>query len=110
MYNERQQHIVTTELTEYQDEKQMKKIGILGGLGPESTVDYYKEIISAFNSKYTSMAYPDILVYSANINELMTFVGNDDWQGLSKWLLGKIDSLKQAGANFVAIALSLIHI
>ena len=110
MYNERQQHIVTTELTEYQDEKQMKKIGILGGLGPESTVDYYKEIISAFNSKYTSMAYPDILVYSANINELMTFVGNDDWQGLSKWLLEKIDSLKQAGANFVAIASNTPHI
>ncbi len=105
-----QQHIVTAELTEYQDGKQMKKIGILGGLGPESTVDYYKEIIGAFNSKYTSLAYPDILVYSANINELMTFVGNDDWQGLSKWLLEKIDSLKQAGADFVAIASNTPHI
>ena len=70
----------------------MKKIGILGGLGPESTVDYYKEIIGAFNSKYTHLAYPDILVYSANINELMTFVGDENWQGLSKWLLEKIDS------------------
>jgi aspartate racemase len=88
----------------------MKKIGILGGLGPESTIDYYKEIIGAFNSKYTSLAYPDILVYSANINELMTFVGDENWQGLSKWLLEKIDSLKQAGADFVAIASNTPHI
>lgn len=88
----------------------MKKIGILGGLGPESTVDYYKEIIGAFNSKYTHLAYPDILVYSANINELMTFVGDENWQGLSKWLLEKIDSLKLAGADFVAIASNTPHI
>ena len=88
----------------------MKKIGILGGLGPESTVDYYKKIIGAFNSEYTSMAYPDILVYSANINELKTFVDDENWQGLSKWLLEKIDSLKQAGADFVAIASNTPHI
>jgi aspartate racemase len=88
----------------------MKKIGILGGLGPESTVDYYKEIIGAFNSKYTHLAYPDILVYSANINELMTFVDDENWQGLSRWLLERIDSLKQAGADFVAIASNTPHI
>ncbi len=80
------------------------------GLGPESTVDYYKEIIRAFNTKYTDLAYPNILVYSANINELMTFVGDENWQGLSKWLLEKIDSLKQAGADFVAIASNTPHI
>jgi len=42
----------------------MRKIGILGGLGPESTVDYYKEIIAAFNHQYRDLAYPDITVYN----------------------------------------------
>jgi aspartate/glutamate racemase len=27
----------------------MKRIGIVGGIGPESTVDYYKLIIGAFH-------------------------------------------------------------
>ena len=40
----------------------MKTIGILGGLGPESTSDYYREIISAFNTKYTELAYPEIII------------------------------------------------
>lgn len=97
-------------MTEILDEVQMKKIGILGGLGPESTVDYYKEIIAAFNTKYTELAYPDILVYSANINELMNFVGSESWPELSTWLLDKITSLKQAGAEFVAIASNTPHI
>lgn len=88
----------------------MKRIGILGGMGPESTVDYYKEIIAAFNTKYSEYAYPEILVYSANIHELMKFVGNKDWEDLSAWLLKKIHSLKLAGAEFVAIASNTPHI
>jgi 2-iminoacetate synthase ThiH len=46
---------------------EMKRIGIVGGLGPESTGEYYKEIISAFNTKYSGLAYPEIILYSANI-------------------------------------------
>lgn len=88
----------------------MKNIGILGGLGPESTVDYYKEIIAAFNKKYSEYAYPEILIYSANIHKLMKFVGDDNWTGLSAWLLEKINSLKLAGAEFVAIASNTPHI
>lgn len=88
----------------------MKTIGIIGGLGPESTVDYYKEIITAFNTKYSQYAYPEILIYSANVHELMKFVENTDWAGLSEWLLKKINSLKLAGADFLSIASNTPHI
>ena len=88
----------------------MKKIGIIGGLGPESTVDYYKEIIKAFNTDYTEMAYPEIIVYSANLNDFMAFVSKEDWDGLSEWLLGKISCLHKAGAEFAAIASNTPHV
>lgn len=88
----------------------MKKIGLIGGLGPESTVDYYKEIISVFNTKYTELAYPEIIVYSANINELMKYVKSSDWPGLSEWLLERILSLHRAGAEYAAIASNTPHI
>ena len=88
----------------------MKNIGILGGMGPESTVDYYKEIITSFNTEYSEYAYPEIIVYSANIHELMKFVDDNNWSGLSAWLLTKINFLKLAGAEFVAIASNTPHI
>ncbi len=88
----------------------MKTIGLIGGLGPESTVDYYKEIISVFNSEYADLAYPEIIVYSANINELMQFVEAKNWPELSKWLLKKIFSIHRAGAEFAAIASNTPHI
>lgn len=88
----------------------MKTIGIIGGLGPESTVDYYKEIIDTFNTKYAELAYPEIIVYSTNLNKLMEFVKAERWQELSEWLLEKIFSLHRAGAEFAAIASNTPHI
>ena len=88
----------------------MKTIGIIGGIGPESTVDYYKEIISAFQAWYSDFAYPEIIVYSVNMNELMKFVEATNWAGLSEWLLEKIVSLHRAGAEFAAIASNTPHI
>lgn len=88
----------------------MKTIGIIGGLGPESTVDYYKEIIAAFNTKYVEMAYPEIIIYSANLNELMKFVETKNWPRLSEWLLEKISSIQRAGAEFAVIASNTPHI
>jgi len=88
----------------------MKTIGIIGGLGPESTVDYYKEIIAAFNAKYDEMAYPEVIIYSVNIDEFMRFVETKNWPGLSEWLLEKISSIHQAGAQFAVIASNTPHI
>ncbi len=88
----------------------MKNIGILGGLGPESTVDYYKEIIAAFNHQYRDLAYPDIIVYSANINAFMKLVEREDWLAMTEWLLDKIEILHRAGADFAAIASNTPHV
>jgi len=88
----------------------MKKIGILGGIGPESTVDYYKSIISAFNTRYPQLAYPEIILYSANLNALMAILDAQNWTGLCEWLLEKIEAIQRAGAEFVAIASNTPHI
>ncbi|MCL7488388.1 MAG: aspartate/glutamate racemase family protein [Desulfobulbaceae bacterium] len=88
----------------------MKIIGIIGGIGPESTGDYYKAIISAFNSRYAELAYPEIIVYSVNLNELLRFVEAKRWPALADWLLEKIFALHRAGAQFAAVASNTPHI
>ncbi len=47
----------------------MKKIGIIGGLGPEATIDYYKELINAFKNESGDLNYPEIIIYSVNMSE-----------------------------------------
>lgn len=36
----------------------MKKVGIIGGLGPVSTLDYYSDIINGVRSKIKEDIYP----------------------------------------------------
>lgn len=88
----------------------MRKIGILGGLGPESTLDYYKTIIGTFNRQHRELAYPEIIVYSANLNAFMQMVTDKDWPALVEWLLERIRILHNGGADFVAMASNTPHI
>ncbi len=87
----------------------MKRIGIVGGIGPESTVDYYKLIIGAFHEKQTDLGYPEIIIYSANLSNLMRILEAKDWENLTDWLLEKVIALHKAGAEFAVIGSNTPH-
>lgn len=88
----------------------MKKIGLIGGIGPESTLDYYKGIIGAFRELNGGTDYPDILVYSANLSELLALVEAKAWQKLADWLLARVEALHRAGAQFAVIGSNTPHV
>jgi aspartate racemase len=88
----------------------MKKIGIIGGIGPESTLDYYRGIIDAFRVRIGGMNYPDIIVYSADLTELLEILESKAPDRLVDWLLERIKALHRAGAEFAAIASNTPHV
>lgn len=88
----------------------MKRIGIIGGIGPESTVDYYKRIVGAFHKKNAEQGYPEIIIYSANLSSLMRILAVSDWENLTDWLLEKVGALHKAGAEFAVIGSNTPHI
>jgi aspartate racemase len=88
----------------------MKKIGLIGGLGPEATVDYYKEIINSFKVAGSSLNYPEIILYSVNMSEFIGLMHQKDYEKAAVMLLKKIDALKQAGADFAAISANTPHL
>jgi aspartate racemase len=88
----------------------MKRIGLIGGLGPESTVDYYKRIIDAFKGEGASFNYPEILINSVNLSEFMELLDGRRWAEMAEWLLGKLKALHAAGAEFAAICSNTPHV
>ena len=88
----------------------MKKIGIIGGLGPEATIDYYKRITAHFHERNQSLSAPEIIIYSVDITELFGYVGEQRWDELAGWITEKLSALKQAGAEFAAISANTPHI
>jgi len=87
----------------------MKQIGIIGGIGPESTVDYYKSIIAACRVGQ-GLATPEIIIYSINLEEVLSLVGQGEWDKLIHLLGSKIRALHSAGADFAAISSNTPHI
>lgn len=87
----------------------MKKIGIIGGLGPEATVDYYKEIINAFKSDSSDLNYPEIIVYSVNMSEFIGLMRLKKYDLATIYLSERIGSLEQAGAEFAVLSANTPH-
>jgi aspartate racemase len=88
----------------------MKKIGIIGGIGPESTLDYYRGIIDAFRGLNNGASYPEIIIYSGDLGELLEIVEAKAMDKLAGWLLTRIEALQRSGADFAAIASNTPHV
>lgn len=88
----------------------MKKIGLLGGLGPEATIDYYKQILHAFQEGNTDLNYPEMIIYSVNMSEFIGMMKKKDYPAAVDYLLEKIHSIHQAGADFAVLTANTPHL
>lgn len=84
----------------------MKKIGIVGGLGPEATIDYYRTVINEYRKASKGNA-PEIIIYNLNFNDFPKLDHRDE---IIDWLAGAIKALHQAGADFAVISANTPHI
>lgn len=87
----------------------MKRIGIVGGLGPEATVDYYKEIINAFKNGNGDLNYPEIIIYSVNMAHFIGLMREKKYEQATAYISEKIEGLKQAGADFAVLSANTPH-
>lgn len=86
----------------------MKKIGIVGGLGPEPTIEYYRIITSHFRG--SSEGYPRIIIYSLDVDELCRLFEAEKLNEVTGVLLEGVDALLKGGADFGLIAANTPHI
>ena len=88
----------------------MKTLGIIGGLGPESTVDYYQRIIALFRERTGDRHYPEFVIVSVDLRKGLDFMESNDLSGMADYLLQAIGTLARAGANFGLISANTPHI
>ncbi len=76
----------------------MKLIGIVGGIGPESTIDYYRLFISTYRERRPDGGYPPVLINSIDLAKVLKLVTSNDLAGLAAYMLEEIRRLARAGA------------
>ena len=57
----------------------MKKLGLVGGIGPESTIDYYRGIIAGYRQRLAQDTYPQMVIDSLNLKEMYTLSSTQQW-------------------------------
>jgi aspartate racemase len=88
----------------------MKSLGIIGGLGPESTIDYYERIIALYRERTDDGSYPRFIIISVDLKKGLDFMEAGDLAGMAAYLLEGIGKLADAGADFALISANTPHI
>jgi aspartate racemase len=88
----------------------MKTLGIIGGLGPESTIDYYGRIIALYRKRTGDGSYPQFIMNSINLKKGLDFIEANNLTGMADYLVEEIGKLARAGATFGLISANTPHI
>ena len=88
----------------------MKKIGLIGGTGPESTLVYYKELNTRINNKLGGIGFPEIAIESLNLHKALDFVAKKEYDELTDYIGKKIQNLENGGADIIALTAATMHV
>jgi len=88
----------------------MKTLGIIGGLGPESTIDYYGRIVALYRERRRDGSYPQFIVNSIDMKKGLDFMDANNLAGMADYLVDEIGKLARAGATFGLISANTPHI
>lgn len=87
----------------------MKKIGILGGMSPESTTLYYEHITRTYTARHGDYGYPEVLIYSVSFQKYVDWQRNGQWREAARDMAASFERLRAAGADFGLIATNTMH-
>ena len=87
-----------------------KRIGILGGISPESTVEYYRYITRNYTQRFGDYGYPEIIIYSVSFQPYVDWPNEERWDRVAEGLSQAARSLQAAGADFILIATNTMHL
>ena len=87
-----------------------KRIGILGGMSPESTIEYYRYITHTYTERFGDYGYPEILIYSVSFQPYVDWPKQDRWDLVAKGLSHAAQKLAAVGAEVILIATNTMHL
>jgi aspartate racemase len=88
----------------------MQTAGMIGGLGPESTVDYYRTIIGRYRARKPDGGYPHVIINSLDVNKGIAMLDAGRLGDLADYLVAGVELLVHAGADFGFIAANTPHL
>src|SRR5207245_11148201 len=81
-------------------ESSMKILGMIGGTGPESTVEYYRRLIATYHARVSESGAPPIIINSVDNENLVKWFTAGELARVIDFLAAEIERLAGGGAGF----------
>ncbi len=88
----------------------MKTLGIVGGIAPQSTIEYYRLIVDSYRARKPDGSYPPVLINSIDMTKMLALIGANQMTEVTDYLAGEVNKLARAGADFGLLASNTPHI
>lgn len=88
----------------------MKKLGLVGGTAPESTLVYYREMNRMVHERTNGKDFPELSIESVNLYRALGYCQKQQYAELTAYLLQAIRNLADGGAEFAALSANTMHI
>lgn len=88
----------------------MKIAGLVGGIAPESTVAYYRQLIARYRARTGDGSYPPLVINSIDLTRMIGLIGAGRLDEVTDYLAGEVERLARAGASFGAFASNTPHV
>jgi aspartate racemase len=87
----------------------MKTIGILGGMSPESTAEYYRIINEAVRERLGGSHSAEMVIYSVDFQEYADLMQAGEWEQVKELLIAGAQRLEFAGVDLLLLATNTKH-
>jgi len=88
----------------------MKTVGIVGGIAPDSTIEYYRQIIAQYRAQSSAGDYPSVIINSINLRRMIDMITANELAAVTEYVLEAIEKLARAGADFALMASNTPHL
>ena len=83
--------------------------GIVGGTGPESTIDYYRSLGATWRRRRPDGTHPRVIVDSVDGGTVIRLLGEGEYEAVGRVFGAAIEALAAAGCGAALIASNLGH-
>lgn len=87
----------------------MKTLGLIGGTGPESTIDYYRLLTAQYREKADG-ASPPVIINSVDLKRMIGWMNAGELDKVIDYLAEEFEKLERAGVDFAALTANTPHI
>jgi aspartate racemase len=87
----------------------MKTLGLIGGTGPESTIDYYRLLVAKYREQADGHS-PPLIITSVDLKRLVELMTAGQLDTVTEYLSAEFERLHKAGADLAALTANTPHI